>query len=80
MLNRLVPEKKTELFARAETYRESRMVLGVHFPTDLEAGRLLATAVSAVISQTPEFQQQETAARTELRAALNLPVELPPRP
>lgn len=77
MLNRLVPEKKNELFARAEIYRESRMVLGVHFPTDLEAGRLLSTAVAAVISSTPEFQQQEAAARIELRAALGLPAELP---
>src|SRR2546423_173969 len=43
LLANMVPEKRRELFARGWDYGESRVVGGVHFPTDVESGRILAT-------------------------------------
>jgi acid phosphatase (class A) len=79
LLAQMVPEKQAELFARAETYRESRMILGAHYRTDIEAGRTLATAVAAVMSQSYGFQHDLAEARAELRKRLELPVEMPKR-
>lgn len=78
-LTQMLPEKQSELFMRAETYRESRMIVGAHFRTDIEGGRALATAVAAVMSQNFAFQRDEAEARGELRAALGLPAALPER-
>lgn len=78
-LTQMLPEKQAELYARAESYRESRMVVGAHHRTDIEAGKVLATAVAAVMSQNFAFQRDELEARNELRAALGLPLTLPER-
>lgn len=78
-LTQMVPEKQSELFTRAEAYRESRLIVGAHFRTDIEGGRALATAVAAVMSQNFAFQRDESEARNELRPALGLPVALPER-
>lgn len=80
VLGQMVPEKQAELFARADEYRRSRLIVGAHFPTDIEAGRILATAAAALMSQNFTYQRDLAAARTELRAALKLPAELPPPP
>lgn len=79
-LAQMVPEKQAELFARAEEYRQSRLIVGAHFRSDIEAGRALGTAAAAIISQNFAFQRDLAAARSELRAALNLPAELPAPP
>jgi acid phosphatase (class A) len=44
----------------------------VHFPTDIEAGRLAATAVAAALLENAALQAEFAAAKTELRQALGL--------
>jgi acid phosphatase (class A) len=44
----------------------------VHYSSDLEASKLLAYAIHAVMAQNPQYRQELAAARTELRAALGL--------
>ena len=78
-LAQMVPEKQAELFKRADEYRQSRMIVGAHFPSDIEAGRIVATAAAAVMSQNFAFQRDLAVARTELRSALGLAAELPSR-
>jgi acid phosphatase (class A) len=78
-LSEMLPEKHTELSARAAVYRESRMIVGAHFRTDIDGGGALATAVAAVMSQNFVFQHDQLEARNELRAALGLPTGLPER-
>jgi len=73
LLADMVPEKREALFARAWEFGENRVILGVHFPTDIEAGRMNAAAMIAVMMQNPPFKTDLAAARTELRAALGLP-------
>lgn len=72
LLAQMVPEKRSEIFARAWEFGENRIVLGLHFPSDIEAGRLNATAMIAVMMQNPAFKADLAAARTEVRGVLGL--------
>ena len=58
--------------ARAAEYANNRVVAGVHYPSDIEGGRLTATAFAAALFASPAFQSDLAAARAELRQALNL--------
>jgi len=73
LLANMIPEKRSELFARGWQFGESRVVGGVHFPTDVEAGRIEATAMVALMMQSPEFRADLAAARAELRRTLGFP-------
>ena len=70
-LANMVPEKRCELSARAWDYGESRVVGGLHFPTDVESDRIEATAMVALM-QNAEFRADLAAARVELRRSLGL--------
>lgn len=72
LLSNMVPEKRAQLFARGREYGENRMIAGVHYPTDIEAGRLSATAIAAALMQEQRFMTDFEEAKTELRQALGL--------
>jgi acid phosphatase (class A) len=72
VLANVVPEKGAELFARGREAGYNRLVLGVHYPTDVEAGRLVATAVATALFQNPTFVSDFAETRTEVRKALGL--------
>lgn len=42
LLTELVPEKRAEFFTRADDIALSRVIGGVHYPTDIDAGKRLA--------------------------------------
>jgi acid phosphatase (class A) len=71
-LAEIVPEKRTELLARADDFAHNRLVCGVHYPSDLEASRRVAYAVFGYMMATPRFQRDLAAAKTETRARLGL--------
>lgn len=73
LLSRLAPERRDALETRATEFARQRMVCGVHYPSDLEAGRLAAQRLLAEMEKNPEFRAEADAAATELRAALKLP-------
>ncbi len=79
ILAQMVPEERAALFARGRAYGQSRIIIGAHFPTDVEAGRLIGTVAAAFLLQNPQFQGDLRAARGGLREALGLPAE-PPAP
>jgi acid phosphatase (class A) len=66
----MLPERRAQILARAREYGWNRVVAGVHYPSDIEAGRAAATAIVALLFTSPEFRARETPAREELRAAL----------
>jgi acid phosphatase (class A) len=66
----LLPERRAAIFARADEYARNRIVAGMHYPSDVAAGELAGTALTALLLACPSFQMQETAARAELRRAL----------
>jgi acid phosphatase (class A) len=72
MLANMVPEKSAALFARGREFGDERVILGVHFPSDVEAGRLAATALAAALMQEPAFLKDFAAAKAELRQVLGL--------
>ncbi len=72
-LTDMVPERRDEIFARAEDYAHNRLVCGVHYSSDLEASRKLAYAIHAMMAQNPQYQAELAPARAELRAALGMP-------
>jgi acid phosphatase (class A) len=73
LLAGMVPERRSELEARAEAYARQRMVCGVHFRSDIEAGRAGALWLVYAMSQNELFRHDSNEAALELRAALNLP-------
>jgi acid phosphatase (class A) len=72
VLANMVPEKAAALFARGREAGYNRLLLGVHYPTDVEAGRLLATAVATAMFQNPAFLKDFEDAKTEVRTALGI--------
>src|SRR5262249_14321250 len=45
LLANMVPERRSVIFARAYQYAHNRVVAGVHYPSDVEAGRVSASVV-----------------------------------
>jgi acid phosphatase (class A) len=73
VLARVAPDRAAELLARAQAYAESRVICGVHFPSDVEAGRQMATAVIAQLDQSPEFLKDVERAKAEWAASAKRP-------
>ena len=77
VLAQMVPEQRAALFARGRVYGESRVIVGAHFPTDVEAGYRVGTAAAAVMLRNPRYQSDLGTARSQLRKALGLPLVSP---
>ena len=73
LLREMVPEREAQLIARADEFARQRMVCGVHFRTDIEAGRKGALWLIAAFNGDRTYRQDWNAAMAELRAALKLP-------
>ena len=71
-LSRMVPEKRAELMARAWEYGHNRIVAGMHFPSDVDTGRIAGAAIAVAIARQDDFAGEFEAARQELRTALGL--------
>jgi acid phosphatase (class A) len=72
VLSDMLPEKKQQIMARAWEFGQNRIVGGIHYPTDIEAGRISGTAIAQTIMQHEDYREEYAAAKTELRAALGL--------
>jgi acid phosphatase (class A) len=68
----MVPEKRDAIWERAHDYAWSRVIAGMHYPNDLDGGRLAGTAVAVALRGRPEFKADFEAARRELRQYLGL--------
>ena len=73
ILANMLPEKAAQIYDRAEAYRFNREIGGVHYPSDVAAGRIAGTVIVAFMQQSPAFREAYTAARTELRQVLGFP-------
>lgn len=74
----LVPEKATAILVRGRLYGESRVVCGVHWLSDVEAGRTNGAAVYAALQGDPGFRADLERARAELARAMAEPAAQPP--
>lgn len=64
----LLPQKRREIFARGDRFAQGRLVTGVHYPTDVEAGLIAATVIAAELRQQQAFRDDLARARQELTA------------
>ena len=69
LLAELAPDRAAPIISRGRAYGESRVVCGVHWKSDVEAGRDAATAAFVVLQSNPEFRADLEAARAEVAAA-----------
>jgi acid phosphatase (class A) len=70
LLAGMVPEQREPLFAQGWGYGDSRVVSGVHFPSDVEAGRILGTVLVQLMQEDARFRADLRGARRELRGVL----------
>src|SRR5690606_32414312 len=68
VLAQVEPERAAAILARGRAYGESRVVCGVHYVSDVDAGRLASSAVFAALAGNAEFQADVASARDELAA------------
>jgi acid phosphatase (class A) len=66
----LVPEKATAILGRGRAYGESRVICGVHWLSDIAAGRTNGSSVFATLIGDAAFRADLDKARIEMRAAL----------
>lgn len=64
----LDPERAPEIRRMAHEIGQSRLVCGMHYPSDVAAGEVLGRAVFAAAADRPEFPADMAAARAELAA------------
>jgi len=69
VLAELVPSRADAIIERGRDFTWSRVVCGVHYPSDVEAGRTVAAAAVARLHADPDFQRLLDAARLELASA-----------
>jgi len=66
IMAQLIPDHATSLMNRARSYGESRVVCGVHYESDVQAGRVVASALFSVLQTNPQFRADLESARVEL--------------
>jgi acid phosphatase (class A) len=65
----LVPSRADAIIERGRDFGWSRIVCGVHYPSDLAAAHIVAAAAIARLHADPDFQRELAAARAELATA-----------
>jgi acid phosphatase (class A) len=69
VLAELAPDRAGPIAARARAFAESRVVCGVHWPSDVTTGAQAGTVLVAALHADPAFRADMEAARAEVAAA-----------
>lgn len=78
VLARMLPEKRDELYARIADYGHSRMIAGVHYRSDIDAGKVLGSALAAdEFAADEDFKNKLPGATACVRKALGLQNQAP---
>ena len=72
LLSEINPERADTILARGMMYGESRVIVGAHWQSDVDAGRLAAAAVYARMHTSDRFLEQMQLARQEFRIKTGL--------
>lgn len=65
----ILPEKRAAFLKLAEEIRQSREIMGIHYPSDNEASRVLAHKMLELMTYNAQFQQDFKEAVTEWKGA-----------
>jgi acid phosphatase (class A) len=66
VLSEVAPERANALLARGLAFGQSRVICGVHWQSDVDAGRVMGSAAVAVLHTDPTFTAQLAAAKAEV--------------
>ncbi len=69
LLGELIPSKRNAVFDQARTFAENRIILGLHYPSDVASGWTAGTLAAYAMMRSREFQRDFAAAKAELRKA-----------
>ena len=72
LLSEINPERADTMLTRGMMYGESRVIVGAHWQSDVDAGRLAAAAVYARMHTSERFLEQMKLARQEFRIKTGL--------
>jgi acid phosphatase (class A) len=72
VLSSMVPEKRSEIMARAWDFGNNRLIGGIHYRSDIEMGRISGSVIAFDIMQQADFKTEFDAAKAELRSVLGL--------
>jgi acid phosphatase (class A) len=68
VLAEVVPDRAAQIMVRARAFGENRVVCGLHSPSAVEGGRVIATALVAALHASAAFRADLEAVRTEVAA------------
>lgn len=68
-LAEIAPDRAQAIMSRGREYGESRVICGVHFPSDVVAGEIVATAIVERLHTVSEFTHDLACAQQEFRRA-----------
>jgi acid phosphatase (class A) len=69
LLGELIPAKRNAVFTQARTFAENRIVLGLHYPSDIASGWTAGTLAVYAMMHDRAFERDFAAAKAELRRA-----------
>lgn len=64
-LSEIAPEKVTEILKRGYEFGQSRVIVGAHYQSDVDMGRVVGSGVIGVLHSNPDFQAQMIKAKAE---------------
>lgn len=73
LLANMVPERAGIIMERGREYGIERLIGGVHYPSDVEAGRITGSVLAAEVLGNAAFKADLARAAAEVRTALKLP-------
>lgn len=68
ILSEIAPEQKTALMERGREIGWDRVIAGIHYPSDVFAGRTLGNALAKLLLVNPEFKAELAKVGTEFEA------------
>jgi acid phosphatase (class A) len=69
VLSEVAPERTNAVLARGYGFGQSRVICGVHWQSDVDAGRVMGAAAVAALHSDPTFTAQLAAAKAEVADA-----------
>jgi len=69
VLSLLLPDKREAIFSQARVFAENRILLGLHYPSDVASGWTAGTLAAYVMMRNRAFTHDFNAAKAELRRA-----------